>query len=757
MSKTPSLRLALPLIPVALTGLSAFIAYPVIPALTVSSLAFAASLAVAVAFYRAERHCARVRKDLEGPVAKAATRLGRGISTFASGDLRIQIRHPDATPESPEGKAIAELLATDINDFNSSTAVPSKRICFTGANSYQEGRTAGERIVGILGGKGSVACAIPAFAQVNHVLRMKGCLDYLSNYPDIVWEGTFESGGTRDGAVTTTQAILAKFPSLSLLYVTDGHTPVAVEKTLRECAKRPVKLVAYDAMPDNMALLKEGRIECLIEQNSFAQAYNALIHLFNACEASWRPVSPKLFMPPLVITKENHRTYWDDDKDCRVLMDEERTQLAVPEQRKSQRRYRFALILPLSTGFFEGLTRGGEAAKRLLEEINVEVEIVDLFRDWDDFGRASLFNPAIESFIERKFDGIALTVNDPAIVETINRAAESGLAVTTLNTEPFSFRELVLNMIENVEILAESSHDLAAAAEESSRSAVQIGGAITGIKEDIGEQKNRIQANDDELAALNQMIGDMVSAIGKYGTLVGKMSSQSRDGSRASDETYVDTQKLKGAIDGIGNELGEFRERMKEVESFAATIEQLAESTNVLAINASIQAARAGTAGKSFSVVAGEVRTLAENSRHTAEAIKGVVDEVKKNMDAIISISKTGAAQVSANLDRALDTKNAFDDIVSTLQEANSSMDRIDTSINGIRSSGESVKKNMDVIESMSNTTKNRLDEITVSVSEMSLQSEHLSQTANDLRAMAMNQSIVFSQVSVKEAAKIRN
>ncbi len=757
MPNRPLPRLALPLIPVAFTGLSAFVSYPDIPSLAVSSLAFAASIAVAAAFYRADRHCARVRKDLAGPVAKAATRLGRGISTFASGDLRIQIRHPDTTPESPEGKAIAGLLATDIDDFNSSTAVPSKRICFTGANSYQEGRTAGERIVGILGGKGSVACEIPAFTQVNHVLRMKGCLDYLSNYPDIAWEGTFESGGNRDGAVTATQAILAKFPSLSLVYVTDGHTPAAVEKTLHESAKRPVKLVAYDAMPDNMALLKEGRIECLIEQNSFAQAYNALIHLFNACEASWRPVSPKLFMPPLVITRENYRTYWDDAKDCRILMDEEKAQLAVPEHRKSQRRYRFALILPLSTGFFEGLQRGGEAAKRLLGELDVEVEIVDVFRDWDDFGRASLFNPAIESCIEREFDGIALTVNDPAIVETINHAVASGLAVTTLNTEPFSFRELMLNMIENVEILAESSHDLAAAAEESSRSAGQIGGAITGIKEDIGEQKNRIQASDEELSVLNQMIGDVVSAIEKYGTLVAKMSAQSRDGSRASDETYIDTQKLKTAIDGIGHELGEFRDRMKDVESFAATIEQLAESTNVLAINASIQAARAGTAGKSFAVVAGEVRTLAENSRHTAEAIKGVVAEVKKNMDEIIAISETGAAQVSANLSRALDTKNSFDDIVTTLQEANDSMDRIDSSINGIRASGVSVKKNMDVIESMSNTSKSRLDEINVSVSEMSLQSEHLSQTANDLRAMAMNQSIVFSQVSVKETAKAKN
>lgn len=744
----------IPFISIALTGAAAFIAFPDIPATLASLAACAASIVTAVFFFVSESRQAKLKADLAGPVAKAATRLGRGISTFASGDLRIQVRHPDAKPVTPEGKAIADLLSTDINDFNSSTAVPSKRICFTGANSYQEGKTAGERIARLLNGKGTVACIIPAFIQVNHVLRMKGCLDYLSNHPGIVWAGTFEGGGNRETTPVVTADIIAKTPTLDLIYVTDGHTPVSVEEAVRAKSKKPLHIVAYDAMPDNMELLKAGRIDCLIEQNSFAQSYNALIHLYNACETTWRPISPKLFMPPLVIDSANYRTYWDDEKNARILKDEETAQLAVPEPRKTQKRYRLGLILPLSTGFFEGLSRGGEAAKKLLAGYNVEVEIIDVFRGWEDFGSASCFNPAIESFIAKGFDGIALTINDPTIVTTVNKAVDAGLAVTTLNTEPFSFRELLLNMIENVEILAESSHSLAAAAEESSRSTSQIGGAISGIQEDIGEQKNRIDASDTELSGLNEMIGNVVSAIDEYGSLVEKMSTESRDGSRASDETYADTQKLKGAIDGIASELSEFREKMKAVESFAGTIEQLAESTNVLAINASIQAARAGTAGKSFAVVAGEVRSLAENSRHTAEAIQGVVSEVKNNMDTIIAISQNGSKQVNANLDRARDTKNSFNSIVSVLQDANVSMKKIDTAIDGIRAAGSSVKKNMTIIEDMSNTTKNRLDEITISVSEMSLQSEHLSKTANDLRVMTVNQNTVFSQISVKDADK---
>lgn len=749
-----TLRIFAPSLSIILTGACACIAYPRVLPMLLSITACVASMLSAALFIIAERRHGKLKADLSGPIAKAATRLGRGISTFASGDLRIQIKHPDTQPLTHEGKTVAEILATDINDFNSSTAAPSKRICFTGANSYQEGKTAGERIAQILGGKGTVACEIPSYNQVNHVLRMKGCLDCLSTYPGIVWAGTFEGGGNRDSAKVTTASVIEKIPALDLLFVTDGHTPVAVAETLKECAPKPVRLVAFDAMPDNMALLKEGRIDCLIEQNSFAQAYNALIHLYNARETGWRPVSPKLFMEPLVIDADNYRTYWDDERECRILKDEEKAQLAVPEKRKSQQRYRFALILPLSNGFFEGLNRGGEAAKKLLADYNADVEIVDVFNTWGDFGRASLFNPAIESFVAKGFDGIALTINDQAIVETVNKAVDSGLAVTTLNTEPFSFRELVFNMIENVEILAESSHSLAAAAEESSRSTVQIGGAISGIKEDIGEQKNRIDANDAELSGLNAMIENVVSAIDEYGTLVERMSTESRDGSRASDESYVETQKLKGAIDTIGKELAKFREKIKAVEGFAGTIEQLAESTNVLAINASIQAARAGNAGKSFAVVAGEVRNLAERSRHTAEAIQGVVSEVATNLDSIVSISESGTNQVAANLDRARDTKDSFNSIVAILQDANVSMKKIDTAIDGIRAAGSSVKKNMDVIESMSNTTKSRLDEITISVSEMGLQSEHLSSTANDLRVMAANQNTVFSQVSVKDAAK---
>lgn len=709
-------------------------------------------LGVIAALYIKYRKIRILLLDVQGPLTAAAKTLRNCVSIFASGDLRVRASDMQSRPLSGPGQRLSSYLETALVDFNAITSVPSRRICFTGANSYREGVLAGRRIAELLDGHGTVACLFPGYNQINHVLRMKGCANLLAEqYPGIQFVGEFVSGGNRETAPVMTEKVLSQHKNLDVIYITDGHTPVSIVDAIAKAGRKEVRVVAFDAMPDNMELLKKGRISCLIEQNSFAQAYNALVHLYNSCETSWRPLSPKLFMEPIAIDLSNYRTYWDDAENRRVLMEEENAQLAVPERNRSGNSYRFGLILPLSTGFFEGLGRGAESAKKLLAEYGVSVEILDVFQDWSNFGSVTIFDPVIERFISEKYDGFATVVVDPYLVNSVNRATAAGLRVTTFNTEPSSFREIVTNMIENIGQLAENSQSLAASAEESSRATIQIGSAITGIKDDIHEQKRRVVANDGELQGLNAMISDVQHSIGEYGDLVAKMTRESAEGSRLVDDMYAETKSLKGMIDRIEGELKVFNDRLSQVQEFAGVIEQLAESTNVLAINASIQAARAGSAGKAFAVVAGEVRSLAENSRHAAEGIRGMVGEITQNMGKIMRESEAGSVHVSGTLDRAQATKRSFESISSVISAANAEISRIETSMAGIVGMGASVKENMDAIDRMSDTSANRLDEISVSVGELGLQGSNLSETANDLRQMAANQELVFSHLSVKD------
>jgi methyl-accepting chemotaxis protein len=737
------------LISLALFGLM----FPQTIPCTLAAIGFLASIgALVVAWLRARRDAA-LSRDFSEVLTKLAKQLGHGLSAFASGDMRYRLRKPETNATTGEAQTLAKRLLSCIDDFNSITNVPLKRICFVGANAYQEGRVAGERIGALLGGKGKLAFFIPEHSQVNHVLRMKGCHDFVSErFPAIVNLPGIETMGDRERALQKALELIALHPDLSLIYVTDGWSPGFVAEGLAKAGLSRVKIVAYDTSSENIGLLKRGLISGLIEQNPLIQTHNAIVHLYNACEVSWVPLSRKLFMDPIYLDSGNYRTYWDDERDARVMRDEELSLKTRAEPSKSGKRYRFGVILPTTTGFFTSLVAGVEAAKETLAGHNVEIELVDVFHNQFDFGSAALVNPAIDSFVKRGFDGFALTVIDADIMPAINAAVDAGLKVTTFSTEPSSFREIITTVMDNMERLSGSSQTLAAAAEESARANNQIGQSIIGIKDDIGEQKGGIEANEGELASLNRMIASMESSLAGYASLVAEMNEESSKGSASMDETLRETKGLKEAIDRIGGELAAFNEKLGKVREFAGVIERLAESTNVLAINASIQAARAGTAGKAFAVVAGEVRNLAESSGHTAESIRDIVNDITENMNQVMDVSVKGTERVSKNLDEALLAQKAFDSIARVLAESNRAIAEIKESVGGIAALGSSVKGNMDTIERKSVTTGNRLDEISVSIAELSRQGGHLSETANDLRSMAADQGVVFSQLSVVDA-----
>jgi len=696
------------------------------------------------------KKCCAVQKDLAAVLTEVSKLLGYGLSSFASGDIRVNLPSIKSSAVSKEGRIVEDILFSALEDFNSITAMPSKRLCFTGANSYEEGSTAGKEIGRLLNNSGKIVIIIPSHSQINHVLRMKGCRDYVSShFKNIEILGVFEGQGNRDETMKVFSQILQKHTDINLVYITDGHTPAAAAEMVKKSGRK-IKIVAFDAIPENVVLLKNGSFSCLIEQNSFAQAWNAIVHLYNACESGWRPVSSKFFMKPITMTLDNYRTYWDDQSNTRIMRDEEQAQLAVPVQNKSGKKYKLALIMPLSTGFFEGLGRGAVEAKKQLASFNTHVEILDVFEDWGNFGSEQLFSPAIKRFTQEKYNGIATVVVDPKLVSSINQAVESGIFITTFNTEPSNFREIILSIIQNGETLVKDSQELATSAEESSRTHSQIEKSIEGIQTDIQAEKESIDSTDGQLSVLTKQIEDMQTSIGKYSSLVSTMSAESEQGAHSMEANWHDTQKLKTVIDSVSASLEEFRERLQKIIEFTSVIESISESTNVLAINASIQAARAGNTGKGFAVVAGEIRSLASHSQKTAEDIRTLVTDITNSMDIIVESSCEGSRQMIESMDKTVNAKKSFESIVSVIRESNSAIGTIEKSVEGIVEAGKGVKQNMNEIESMSNSSINRLEEISLSVNELIEQSKILSKTAHNLSTMTASQESVFSQLTVK-------
>lgn len=121
--------------------------------------------------------------------------------------------------------------------------------------------------------------------------------------------------------------------------------------------------------------------------------------------------------------------------------------------------------------------------------------------------------------------------------------------------------------------------------------------------------------------------------------------------------------------------------KLESVNLITDSISQIANQTNLLSLNAAIEAARAGEAGKGFSVVAGEVKRLAENSESAVKSITKILDEIKEDILRTSKAMDTGNSALKIQHNSLSDAKTSFSDIKSSIENA---ADEINTCITNL-------------------------------------------------------------------------
>ncbi len=246
--------------------------------------------------------------------------------------------------------------------------------------------------------------------------------------------------------------------------------------------------------------------------------------------------------------------------------------------------------------------------------------------------------------------------------------------------------------------VARGASEQSASLQQTAGSVEQLSKAIDQIARGSQEQATAVDEATRAVEAVTSAI-DSVSANAQAGAKEWDATAESAmGGARKANETVVGMDKIKKAMDLVSIRVTDLGQRSGDIGNIVATIDDIAAQTNLLALNAAIEAARAGEQGRGFAVVADEVRKLAERSSAATKEIAALVSGTQTGVREAMNAMQQGTQDVEAGYKLATDAGGALDEILTRSQSVKKQVAEISAATDSLMDLSHEMKNAMQKI-----------------------------------------------------------
>jgi methyl-accepting chemotaxis protein len=325
-----------------------------------------------------------------------------------------------------------------------------------------------------------------------------------------------------------------------------------------------------------------------------------------------------------------------------------------------------AVLAGITVAFL--ITRGVVGPLKSAVSAARQIEEGDLTLTLRDVDRQDETGDLIRSFVRmsESLNQMSRTAEQIAagnlVMEVVPRSEKDILGIALADMVE-SLRKQTREIAEGANVLASSSNEilalssqLVASSTESSTALVQTTTTVEEVKQTTISSNDKAKSISDDFQKTNRI---------------------SQDGEKATEDTIKGMELIKAQMETIAESIVRLSEQSQTVGEIISSVDDIAEQSNLLAVNAAIEASRAGEQGKGFTVVAEEIKTLSEQSKRATAQVRGILNDIQKATSNAVMATEEGGKIVDAGAEHTSKAGEAIRRLADSVSESSQAATQI--------------------------------------------------------------------------------
>ncbi|WP_024866726.1 methyl-accepting chemotaxis protein [Butyrivibrio sp. FCS014] len=320
---------------------------------------------------------------------------------------------------------------------------------------------------------------------------------------------------------------------------------------------------------------------------------------------------------------------------------------------------------------------------------------------------------------------------------SLKRNDEIGLLADGAQTLSKKLGEVIRTTMDMSNELKKSGAELSESATQASNASSQVSEAVDDISKGAVNQAESVESAAGNTQAIGRDIDEVSDNVEELNAYANEMKTSCEAAMEALEKLISQSNEVQSSVREIGDTINSTNESAKEISKFSQAITEIASQTNLLSLNASIEAARAGDAGKGFAVVATEIGQLAIQSSNSADEIKKIVEKLVADSEASVEVMQklnTNFEQQSEQLD---DTKDNMQSMADNVDNVSKSTDSIAEHIGKLNTAKDKLVEIISDLSAISEENAASTEETNASMQELNATFQIITESAGKLQELA--------------------